>query len=65
MGLCIYLIKYPAKNRHNSQNLWLLAIERKALQWERGEEDHSEITVEMWLFKGVDNNIGLIISDGA
>lgn len=64
-GLCIYLIKYPAKNHHNSQNPWFLAIERKALQKERNKEYHSEIIVEMCLFKGVDNNMGLIISEGA
>lgn len=40
-------------------------MERKALQQERDKEYHLEIIVEMCLFKGVDNNMGLIISEGA
>lgn len=42
-----------------------LAVERKALRQERSKEYRSEIIVEMCLFKGVDNNTGLIISKGA
>lgn len=64
-GLRIYLTKHQAKNHYNSQNSWFLAIERKALQQEKDKENHSEIIVEMCLFKAADNYTGLIISEGA
>lgn len=57
--------KAPSKNLHNSQSSSGLATERKALQQGKEQENHSEIIAAMWLFRGVDNNVALIISDGA
>lgn len=57
--------KTPSKNLHNSQNSSALAAERKALQQEKEGENHSEMIAATWLFRGVDNNMGLIISEGA
>lgn len=57
--------KTPSKNLHNSQNSSGLATGRKALQQGKERENHSEIIAAMWLFRGVDNNMGLIISEGA
>lgn len=40
-------------------------MERKALQQERDKEYDLETIVEICLFKEVDSNMGLIISEGA